>query len=189
MQGLIIIPDEVKAGVLVLFLTPGERVALALTCRGESRWMRPILAFMALPVAKKITLLRRGGGVNGGVVLEALNQCHDHVALMSLLGQSESEWGEGVRVILENRIRDRAYRKLIKKTLTRMYLEHMIRHNEDVGRFLKTIKSPEVLSQAIEQHVLLQKDKLTDEALRGWAARIPDALIRHRVFCFLNQDS
>ena len=41
--------------------------------------------------------------------------------------------------------------------------------------------SPEVLSQAIEQHVLLQKDKLSRGTLEAWVARIPDKHIRDRV--------
>lgn len=179
-----VVPDEVKREVLVLFLTPGQRVALALTSKGTARWMRPILAFMALPVAEKVALLRRGRcvGLTNGVILEALSQCHDPLALISLLDDlPESKLKEGIRKIVEDRIRDRSYRKLIKKTIVRAYLEHLIRHKKRVGRFLDTIKSPEVLSQAIEQHVLLQKDKLSRGTLEAWVARIPDKHIRDRV--------
>lgn len=177
------LPDEVRQEVLVVFLTRGERAALALTCRDEARWLRPILAFMALPMNEKMALARSGVR-SGVVVLEALSQCHDHVALLSLLGGLKcASLREGVRKIIEDRIRDRSYRKLIKKTLIRMYLSHYHGH---VEHFLATIRSPEVLSQAIEQHILLHKNNTPAGVLMEWAARIPDPLTRHR---FLNHDS
>jgi hypothetical protein len=178
------VPGQVKKENLVLFLKPAQRIALALTSKKESQWVSPILVFMRMPIAAKIAFLKGSShtGIPDGVIMEALGKHHDPVAIVSLLtAMPDGALKDKVRGLVEDRIRDRSYRKLIKKTLLQIYLEYMIQNNKRVGRFFGTIQSPDVLSQAIEQYILLQKGKLTDRTLRGWAERIPDEITRNRV--------
>jgi hypothetical protein len=176
------IPTETKRQGLLAFLTPTQRTALALTNKREYQWMRPILRFMDMPFAQKVVFLKTSPqwGVPDDLVMEALARQHDFPALLSLLGSLPDRLPlkKRVRRLVEDRVRDRGYKKLLKKTFLQMYIAHLLHEHRSVPRFLHTIDSPEVRSYAIEQYLLLKKKDFTPTTLRKWVQRIPDEYTR-----------
>ena len=178
------IPTEIKKEHIITFLTPKQRTAFGMTAKDEMVWMRPIIDFVALPLKRKVAFLLDGSKRNrvpADVVIMSLQGEHDHVALISLLeGLPEIPLKQKLRRLLEGRIRDRKYKKLIKKTLLQLYLASLMKEKRSVSRFLNTIDSPEVRSFAIEQYLLLKKKDLSPNTMRKWVDKIPDEYTRNK---------
>lgn len=178
------IPTEVKKEAIIGFLTPKQRTAFALTAKDEMVWMRPIIDFVALPLKRKVAFLLDGSKRNrvpADVVIMSLQGEHDPVTLISLLERlPEVPLKHKLRRMLEERIRDRKYKKLIKKTLLQLYLASMMKEKRSIPRFLNTIESPEVRSFAIEQYLLLKKKDLSPNTMMKWVDKIPDEYTRNK---------
>lgn len=176
------IPTEVKRDTLITFLTPKQRTALAMTTKGQMAWMRPIIAFIELPLKQRIAFLldpSQRNKVPADIVIMSLHDQHDPVALISLLeGLPEIPLKRKLRHLLEERIRDRTYKKLIKKTLLQLYLASLLKEKRSVPRFLNTIESPEVRSFAMEQYLLLKKNEFSPKTMMKWIEKIPDEYTR-----------
>ena len=178
------IPTEVKKENIITFLTPKQRTAFAMTTKDQMMWMRPIIDFVALPLKQKVAFLldpSQRNKVPADVVIMSLRDHHDPVELISLLeGLPETPLKKKLRHLIEGRIRDRKYKKLIKKTLLQLYFTSMMNEKRSVPRFLNTIESPEVRSFAIEQYLLLKKNDFSPNTMMKWVEKIPDQYTRNK---------
>lgn len=178
-------PTQVKKQKLVLYLTPSQRAALALTSKKELHWLQPILNFTRMSFNEKVHYLKTSPQIHvvDEVVLEELGKSHDMVALISLLTElpeRNRSLKKGLRKLVEDRLRDRQYKKLIKKTLLQMYFQHLLTENKSIPRFIDTIQSPEVRSLAIEQYLLLKRQDLSPRTIQKWVHNIQDPLTHRR---------
>lgn len=178
-------PTDVKKGKIVTLLTPRQRTAWALTSKNQMRWMRPILDFTNLSMSDKIQYLKTTPtfDVPDDIIIEALHKQHDPNVLISLLTGLPAQHRhlkKKIEKLMEDRIRDRNYRKLIKKTLIRIYLQYLIQQGRSVSRFLDSIPSQEVKSFAIAEYLLLQRNQLSPRTLRKWTEKITDVHTREK---------
>lgn len=178
-------PTDVKKGKIVSFLTPRQRTAWALTSKKQLQWMRPILDFTNLPMTNKIQYLKTTETIDvpDDVILQALEKQHDPNILISLLTElpaRNKHLKKKIESLIEKRIRDRNYRKLIKKTLIRIYLQYLIQQGKSVSRFLDSINSKEVKSFAIAEYVLLKRNDFSPRTLRKWTEKISDPMTREK---------
>lgn len=176
------LPTDIKKEKLIALLTPSQRVALAMTSKKQNQWVRPLLGFMNMSFPQKITYLKTSyrGEVPDDLILEAVAKQHDPQILISLLESLPDRMvlKKKLRQLVEDRIRDRGYRKLLKKTLLQSYLQHLLREHRSIPRFINTIKSPEVQSFAIEQYLLLKKKEFSPMTIKKWVQKIPDEYTR-----------
>lgn len=177
------IPTDVKRETIISFLKPTQRVSLALTNKKEFKWMRPILQFMNMSFDEKIVYLKTTPQLKipNDIIMEAVEAQHNPQILISLLRDLPNTiLKKKVRQLIEDRIRDRNYRKFIKKTLLQMYLQHLVEEGKSVSKFINTIQSPQVRSFAIEQYVLMHKKEISPATLKKWVEKIPDEYTRNK---------
>lgn len=172
-------PPQLKKQNIFLFMTPKQRTAFALTSKTEMKWMRPILRFLDLPVAQKIMYIHSPSRVHltDDIIVDAFSKELDNVVLRLLSGLPENDINKDlkqkIQKLLEKRLCDRNYKKLIKKTLLRNYIQYLLQQNKSVAHFLNRIESPEVKSQAIEQYLSLTQNEMTPTTRKKWVERIP----------------
>lgn len=179
-------PQQLKKGNILVFMTPKQRLSFALTNKTEMKWIRPILRFMELPVNEKIIFINSPSRshLTDDLIVDAFSKEMDNSILALLDSLSNHDKNQSLKQklkhLLEKRLMDRNYKKLIKKTLLKNYIQYLLRRGESVARFLNQIESPEVKSQAIEQYLLLTRNDITPGTRKKWIERIPDQLTRHR---------
>lgn len=179
-------PQQLKKGNILLFMTPKQRLSFALTNKSQMKWIRPILRFMDLPVNEKIVSINSPSRshLTDDLIVEAFSKEMDHSVLNLLTSLSNQEKNQSLKQklhhLLEKRLMDRNYKKLIKKTLLKNYIQYLLREGKSVARFLNRIDSPEIRSQAIEQYLLLTRNDLTPGTRKKWIERIPDQLTRQK---------
>lgn len=179
-------PTELKKQNILLFMTPRQRLAFALTSKKQMEWMAPILRFMELPVGEKIAFINTSqrSRLTDDLIVEALSKETDNVLLNILSGLPDNDANKKLKSkiqdAIETRLCDRNYKKLIKKTLLKTYIQYLLRGGRSVASFINRIKSPEVRSQAIEQYLLLTRNELTPNTLKKWVERIPDQYTRNK---------
>ena len=179
-------PQQLKKGNILLFMTPKQRLSFALTNKADMKWIRPILRFMELPVNEKIVYINSPARshLTDDLIVEAFSKEMDH-SILTLLGsltdhKKDQSLKKKLQHLLEKRLMDRNYKKLIKKTLLKNYIQYLLREGKSVARFLNQINSPEVKSQAIEQYLLLSRNDLTPGTRKKWIERIPDQFTRQK---------
>lgn len=181
------IPTELKKQRITVYLNPTQRVSFALTSKKELQWLRPIIKFMNMSMKEKINFLKtspQSSHIMDEIVIEYLSKEHDPIMLISLLKDLSDEKHKSlkqkIRKLIEDRIRDRNYRKNIKMTLIELYLEYLILEKKSVPRFINTIQNPHVKSLTIEKYIqLTNKEKaLSPNTLRKWIDNMPDEYTR-----------
>jgi len=179
-------PQQLKKGSILLYMTPKQRLSFALTNKAEMKWIRPILRFMDLPVDQKIVYVNSASRshLTDDLIVEAFSKEMDNTILRLLGSLPEHDKNKPLKQklqhLLEKRLFDRNYKKLIKKTLLKNYIQYLLRENKSVAHFLNRIDSPEVKSQAIEQYLLLTRNELTPTTRKKWVERIPDEMTREK---------
>ena len=179
-------PTELKKQKILLFMKQKQRLAFALKSKKQMQWMRPILQFMDMPVAQKVAFIKsnRRAYITDDLIVEALRDQPDNVLLNLLSGLPDHERNKDIKHkigdLIEKRLCDRGYKKLIKKTLLKTYIQYLLKTKKSVAHFLNRITSPEVKSQAIEQYLMLMKNDLTPTTKKKWVERIPDEYTRAR---------
>lgn len=181
------VPTEIKKERITVYLKPSQRISFALSSKKELEWMRPLIEFMNMPMKQKITFLKtspKASHIMDDIVVEYLLKQHDPVIMISLLKELSDEKHKSlkqkIRKVIEDRIRDRSYKKLIKKTLIQLYFQYLIQEKKSVSRFIETIQSPEVKSFAIEQYLLLKRKDFSPNTLKKWVEKIPDEYTRNK---------
>lgn len=180
------VPTQTKKQSMLSFLKPNQRVALALTNKKQSEWIRPILEFMRKPFSQKVIYIKTTGGVRipDDIVMEALVEYHDPIDMIAIhSGLPNGSLKDKVRKLMEDRIKNRDYRKLIKKTIIQLYFQYLVQigKTKTIPRFIHTIKSPQVKSTAIVEYINLTKNELSPSTLRKWVDEIPDEHTRRRM--------
>lgn len=179
-------PQQVKKANILLFMTPKQRLSFALTNKTDMKWIRPILQFMDLSADQKIKYVNSASRtyLTDDLIAEAFSKEMDNAILRLLSSLPKHEKNKQLKKklqhLLEKRLFDRNYKKLIKRTLLRNYIQYLLRENKSVAHFLNQIESPEVKSQAIEQYLLLTRNELTPTTKKKWVERIPDELTRQK---------
>lgn len=175
-------PTDLKKQNIISFMTPKQRTAFALTSKTEMKWMRPILEFMGLPLAEKIVYIKGSSRSNltDDIIMEVLSKQLDNVliSLLEELPESSKRLQHKIQSLLEKRLCDWNYRKLIKKTLLKNYIQHLLRQNKSVARFINSIKKPQIRSLAIEQYLLTAD--ITPNTRKKWIEKIPDQHTRRK---------
>jgi len=176
-------PTDLKKHNILSFMTPKQRTAFALTSKTEMKWMRPLLEFMELPIAEKIIYIKdtsTRSTLTDDIILEALSKQLDNVliSLLTDLPTGSTRLKHKIQELLEKRLCDRNYRKLIKRTLLKNYIQYLLGEGKSVARFINTIKSPEVKSLAIEQYI--SSADITPNTRRKWAQKITDEHTRRK---------
>lgn len=172
-------PTDLKKQNILSYMTPTQRIAFALTSKTEMKWMRPILDFVKLPIAEKIIYIKNASTrsrLTDDIIVESLSKQLDNV-LISLLtdlpnDKSNLRLKHRIEELIEKRLCDRNYRKLIKKTLLKNYIQYLLRGGKSVARFINSIKSPEIKSFAIEQY--LSVADITPNTRNKWIHEIQD---------------
>ena len=167
-------------------MTPKQRLSFALTNKAEMKWIQPILRFMELPASEKIVYINSPSRshLTDDLIVESFSKEMDNSILALLSSLSDQDKNQSLKKklqhLLEKRLMDRNYKKLIKKTLLKNYIQYLLRRGESVARFLNRIDSPEVKSQAIEQYLVLTRNDLTPGTRKKWIERIPDQFTRQK---------
>lgn len=182
------VPTQLKKQRISVYLKPTQRISLALTSKKEYQWLRPIIAFMNMPIREKITFLKtspQASHIMDEIVMEYLSKEHDPIVLVSLLKDLTEEKHKSlkqkIRKLLEERIRDRNYRKMLKPVLIELYLEYLWYEKRSIPRFISTIQNPHVKSMVIEKYIQLtnkNKKELSPATLRRWIEKMPDEYTR-----------
>lgn len=181
------VPVQVKRQSIVSFLNPKQRAALSVTSKRQAAWLHPILAFMNKPLSQKISYIKTTESVNipDDIIMETLATHHDPIVMTSLLSSlpDNRPLKEKIRKLVQDRIRDRNYRKLIKKTIIQLYFQYLIQNGKikTIPRFIHTIDSPQVKSIAIVEYIHLAKSQLSTNTIKKWIDDIPDEYMRRKV--------
>lgn len=179
------IPTEVKKQKITVYLTPSQRVSLALTSKKELQWLRPVIKFMNMSIKDKIIFLKKSpqaSHIMDEIVMESLSKEHDPIMFISLLKDLSDERHKSlkpkIRKLVEDRIRDRNYRKGLKPTMIELYLEYLLSEKKSVPRFINTIENAHIKSITIEKYIQLTKKDFTPTTLRKWIEKMPDEYTR-----------
>lgn len=179
-------PTQLKKQNILLYATPKQRLALALTSKRQMKWLSPILQFSRMPVGEKIVYIKGPLRTNltDDIIVAELSKEFDHVLIALLTELPDDHKNQRLkhklRELIEKRLCDRNYRKLIKKSLLKSYIQHLMEQEKSVARFLNRIENPLIKSQAIEQYLLLRKNNLTPNTKKKWLGRIPDQHTRNK---------
>lgn len=182
------VPTQLKKQRISVYLKPTQRISWALTSKKEYQWLRPILAFMNMSIHEKIKFLKtspQASHIMDEIVMESLSKEHDPIVLVSLLKNltenKHKSLKQKIRKLLEDRIRDRNYRKMLKPTLIELYLEYLWYEKRSIPRFISTIQNPHVKSMVIETYIQLtkkNKKELSPATLHRWIEKMPDEYTR-----------
>lgn len=184
------VPVDTKKGHLLGLLTLKQMSRLATTSKGQAEWLQPILQYLSFPLKKRIAILKDDGSpmrklLTEDVILPMLLKANDYMLWISLLEDlSDTPMNKNlkkeIRKMLEDRIKDRNYRKGIKSTIIKDYIKHLLKTNQKkrIDSFLLEITSPHVKSQFIQQYLALVKKDLSPTTLSRYVQMIPDTYLR-----------
>lgn len=177
-------PTQLKKENILSYMTPKQRVAFALTSKTELKWMRPMLDFMEMPITEKILYIKSSSRSNltDDVIMEVLSKQLDNV-LISLLEELPNNplnmrLKKKIEGLIEKRLCDVSYKRLIKRTLLRSYIQYLSRQDKSISRFINSIKNPLIKSMAIEQY--LSVADITPKTRKKWIGLIVDEHTRRK---------
>jgi hypothetical protein len=179
-------PTQLKKQNILLYMTPRQRLTFALTNKSQMKWLNPIISFADLPIAEKIVYITGPSrkDLTDDIIVEALSKEFDHVLLGLMSGLPDNNKNKRLKhklqELIEKRLCDGNYRKLIKKTLLKTYIQYLLGEKKSVARFINRIDNPLIKSQAIEQYLLLKNNNLTPNTKKKWLERIPDQHTRNK---------
>lgn len=180
------IPTDLKKQNIILFLKPKQRLAFGLTNKKELEWIKPVLKFRRMSIAEKLAFIKsaKRAHITDDLIVEALSKELDNVLLELMSALPDTHQNKNlkhkIQKLMEKRLCDRNYKKLIKRTLLKTYIQYLLHEKKSVARFINGIESREVRSQAIEQYLLLTKDEMTPTTRKKWVEQIPDTYTREK---------